>query len=181
MSFKFCHFETIWKISLGHCSPLTPTPQFRHLSGGISASRISSFLLTVFLEITFRICGPPPNLYISKDSAKMELWKCVHFRNFSSLRGSFGWSDYRLLTAQPLIPLRWVFGAISVATCIFYKTLPLLPSPVPRCRQISRIFWFELFPQVLLLPVGLQPLVFHTPFISEMKLWFKASQRLPAS
>ena len=57
MSFKFCHFETIWKISLGHCSPLTPTPQFRHLSGGISASRISSFLLTVFLKITFRICG----------------------------------------------------------------------------------------------------------------------------
>ena len=47
----------MWKISPGHCVPLTPTPQFRHLSGGISASRISSFLLTVFLKITFRICG----------------------------------------------------------------------------------------------------------------------------
>ena len=31
MSFKFCHFETILKISQGHCGPLTPFPQFRHL------------------------------------------------------------------------------------------------------------------------------------------------------
>ena len=31
MSFKFCHFETIWKISQGHCGPLTPFLQFRHL------------------------------------------------------------------------------------------------------------------------------------------------------
>ena len=57
MSFKFCHFESIWKISQGHCGPLTPFLRFRHLSGGISPSRISSFLLTVFVEITFLICG----------------------------------------------------------------------------------------------------------------------------
>ena len=31
MGFQFCHFETILKISLGHCGPLTPTLQFRHL------------------------------------------------------------------------------------------------------------------------------------------------------
>ena len=57
MGFQFCHFETIQKISLGHCGPLTPTLQFRHLSGGISPSQISWFLVTIFLEITFLICG----------------------------------------------------------------------------------------------------------------------------
>ena len=31
MGFQFCHSETISKISLGHCGPLTPTLQFRHL------------------------------------------------------------------------------------------------------------------------------------------------------
>ena len=57
MSFKFCHFEIFWKISQGHCGPLTPFLQFRHLSGGISPSQISWFLVTIFLEITFLICG----------------------------------------------------------------------------------------------------------------------------
>ena len=98
-------------------------------------------MLTVFLEITFRICGPPPNLYISKDSAKMELWKCVHFRNFSSQRFIWMIRLHRLLTDQPLIPLRCVFGAISVATCIFYKTLPLLPAaclaPSPKLPSLA--------------------------------------------
>ena len=31
MTFKFCQFETILKVSSGHCGPLTPFPQFRHL------------------------------------------------------------------------------------------------------------------------------------------------------
>ena len=57
MGFQFCHSETISKISLGHCGPLTPFLQFRHLSGGISPSQISWFLVTIFLEITFLICG----------------------------------------------------------------------------------------------------------------------------
>ena len=33
MTFKFCHFETILKVSSGHCGPLTPFLQFRHFSG----------------------------------------------------------------------------------------------------------------------------------------------------
>ena len=56
MGFQLSHFATILKISLGHCGPLTPTLQFRHLSGGISPSQISFFLVPIFLEITFLIC-----------------------------------------------------------------------------------------------------------------------------
>ena len=33
MTFKFCQFETILKVSSGHCGPLTPFLQFRHFSG----------------------------------------------------------------------------------------------------------------------------------------------------
>ena len=55
MSFKFCHFETIWKISIGHCGPLTPTLQFRHLplqSGQVCWVTFSHW----FLQISFDIC-----------------------------------------------------------------------------------------------------------------------------
>ena len=31
MTFKFCQFETILKVSSGHCGPLTPFLQFRQL------------------------------------------------------------------------------------------------------------------------------------------------------
>ena len=55
MSFKFCHFETFSKISLSHCGPLTPTPQFRHLppqSGQVCWVTFSHW----FLKISFDIC-----------------------------------------------------------------------------------------------------------------------------
>ena len=55
MSFKFCHFKTILKIWLGHCGPLTPFLQFRHL---LLQSRQVCWVTFShwFLKISFDIC-----------------------------------------------------------------------------------------------------------------------------
>ena len=55
MSFKFCHIETFSKISLSHCGPLTPFPQFRHPSPNLAKSA-GSLLSHWFLKISFDIC-----------------------------------------------------------------------------------------------------------------------------
>ena len=59
MTFKFCQFETILKVSSGHCGPLTPFLQFRHFSG----SQCTDGFLIALLYFSPQI-GTFPTLFV---------------------------------------------------------------------------------------------------------------------
>ena len=134
MSFKFCHFETIWKISQGHCGPLTPTPQFRHLppqSGQVCWVTFSHW----FLKISFDICKSALQLAACMEGAvqpeaaaarawegRVQVkWKTTVDQNCVLNRNKFPWEQHCIVAFCLLSSSSSVKGKVDREECWLYK------------------------------------------------------------
>ena len=105
MSSEFCHFETIFKISQGHCGPLTPFLQFRHLS----SSNLAKFTESLFQLYFRRSCKPhfssPISSIFSAGSHVVQNWRPTGrrtcWRRPSQSRTSVRWALQRSSCAAP--------------------------------------------------------------------------------